>query len=130
MNSKLPGFFAAIAVCIGVFVSAPASAQPATGAYWGGNDVSQHHQIQYQVMKGMTAEMSRMTEQMSQGLLTPEQSKEMAKRMAFMSTMMRRMSGLEARPAHTHAQLQNQMDQMRKLMDEMMGNSRMAPGAR
>jgi hypothetical protein len=130
MIRKLSNSVAAIIVCIGMFAAAPVLAQSSTSAYWGGDDVSRHHELQYQVMKDMTAEMSRMTEQMSQGALTPEQSKEMAKRMAVMSTMMRRMSGLEARPAHTHAQLQNQMDQMRKLMDAMTGNSRMAPGAR
>ena len=62
--------------------------------------VSQHHQLQYQMMKGMTEEMSLMTGQMSQDAPTPEQRQQMAQRMASMSTMMRRMSGLEARPAH------------------------------
>ena len=56
----------------------------------------------------------KMTEQMSQGALTPEQQKQMARRMAVMSAMMRRMLGLEARPAMRDAEWQKQMDQMCK----------------
>lgn len=82
------------------------------------------------MMKDMTQEMSRMTDQMSQGALTPDQQKQMAKRMEFMSAMMRRLSGLEARPAIKHGEMDKQLDQMRKQMDDMMSNSKMAPGAR
>jgi hypothetical protein len=82
----------------------------------------------YQLMKDMTGEMTKMTEQMSQGALTPEQRKKMAQRMAVMSTMMRRMSGLEVRPAMKDADWQKQMDQMRRQMDEMMRDPKMAPG--
>jgi hypothetical protein len=78
----------------------------------------------------MTQEMARMTEQMSRGDLSPEDSKKMGEQMARMAKFMRFMSGLEARPAHSHAQLQKQMDQMRIQMNEMMSNSRMAPNAR
>ena len=71
------------------------------------------------MMKDMTQEMTKMTEQMAQGALTPDQQKQMAQRMQFMSTMMHRLSGLEARPAIKHGELDKQM---RKQMDEMMGN--------
>lgn len=54
----------------------------------------------------------------------------MAERMAVMSTMMRRMSSLEARPAMKPTEWQKQMDQMRKQMDEMMRNSLMRPSIR
>ena len=78
----------------------------------------------YQMMKDMTQEMGKMTDQMSQGPLPPEQQKQMAQRMTFMSTMMRRLSGLEARPAIKHANLEKQLDQMRKQMDEMMATQK------
>ncbi|MDF2117837.1 hypothetical protein PY365_19845 [Roseiarcaceae bacterium H3SJ34-1] len=127
MITKMAFRIATLIVCLGPL--APANAQSSIGPTW--NDtVSLHHQLQYRMMSEMTREMSQMTEQMVPGALTFEESTKMAKRMAFMSTMMRRMSGLEARPAHTHAQLQNQMDQMRRLMDEMTNNPRMAPGAK
>jgi hypothetical protein len=116
----------AIAVCLGIFVAAPAMAQSSTGPYWGG-DVTEHHRMQYQMMKDMAQEMTRMTEQMSQGELTPEQRKQMAGRMTLMSTIMRRMSGLTARPAMREPEWQKQMGEMRKQMDEMMGNAQMAP---
>ena len=127
MSKKTMASVTAIVVCLGVFLSAPASAQPSTGATL--QDVtSQHHQRMYQMMKDMTGEMSKMTEQMSQGALTPGQSKQMAQRMTFMSTMMRRMSWLAGRPAMKNADQKKQMDQMRKQMDEMMRDSKMMPG--
>jgi len=116
----------AIVVYLGIFISVPAMAQLSTGPYWGG-DVTQHHRMQYQMMKDMTQEMTRMTEQMSLGELTPDQRKQMAGRMTFMSTMMRRMSGLSARPAMREPEWQKQMGEMRKKMDDMMGNTGMAP---
>jgi len=82
------------------------------------------------MMKGMTQEMSKMTEQMSQGALTPDQQRQMAKRMAFMSIMMRRLSGLEARPAIKHGDMDKQLDQMLKQMSEMMGGAEMAPAVK
>jgi hypothetical protein len=119
---------AAIIICLGTLVIAPASAQsPASPTSQ--DTMSQHHKLQYQMMKDMTQEMGQMAEQVSQGEMTPEQSKQMSNRMRRMSKMMGFMSGLAARPAHNHAQLQEQMDQMRTQMDEMTRKSRMAPGA-
>ena len=116
----------AIVICLGLFATAPASAQTSTGPTWQ-DTTSQHHRMQYQMMKDMTQEMTRMTEQMLQGELAPKQRNQMAGRMVFMSTMMRRMSGLAARPAMREPEWQKQMGQMRKQMDEMMGSTRMAP---
>ena len=81
------------------------------------------------MMKDMTHEMTIMTEQMEQGALTPDQQKQMAQRMQFMSTMMHRLSRPEARPAIKHG-MEKQLDQMRKEMDEMIGNPKIAPGAK
>ena len=80
--------------------------------------------MQYQIMKDMTDEMNRMTEQMSHGEPTPEERQQMTKRMGAMSAMMRRMSGLGSRPAMNEAGQQKQMDRMRKQMDEMMREGR------
>lgn len=118
-----------IIVCVGTFVTTAANAQSTATPTWR-DDVSQHHQLQYRMMNGMTQEMTRMTEQMSRGDLSPEDNKRMGEQMKRMAKMMQFMSGLAARPAHTHGQLQKQMEQMRAQMDEMMKNSRMAPGAR
>jgi hypothetical protein len=116
----------AIVVYLAILVSVPAMAQSSTGPYWGG-DVTQHHRMQYQMMKDMAQEMTRMTEQMSLDELSSDQRKQMAGKMTLMSTMMRRMSGLESRPAMREPKWQKQMGEMRKQMDEMMGNARMAP---
>jgi hypothetical protein len=89
-----------------------------------------HHLRIYEMMKTMTPEMTKMTERMSQGNLTPEQEKQMARRMEFMSTMMRRLSGLEARPAITYGDADKQLDQMRKQMDDMMSNSAITAGVK
>ena len=56
---------------------------------------------------------------MSRLELSPEDSETMSERMGRMAKMMQPMSGLAARPAHNHAQLQRQMDQMRAQMNEM-----------
>ena len=120
---------AAIVVCLAMVLIVPARAQPSTGPTWQ-DEVSQHHRMIYQMMKDMTEQMTAMTEQMSRGELTPEQRKQMADRMALMSTIMRRMSGLAARPAIKHAELQRQVDQMRKQMDEMVHESKTTPGTK
>jgi exonuclease VII large subunit len=120
---------AAIIVCIGMFAAVPARAQ-SSAAPTSQDTVSQHHQLQYRMMNEMTQEMTRMTEQMSRGELSPEENKKMGEQMSRMAKLMLFMSGLAARPAHNHAQLQKQMDQMRAQMSEMMSNSQMAPGAR
>jgi hypothetical protein len=114
---------------LGIFVAVPAMAQSSI-APSGQNDTNVHHLRVYQMMKDMTQEMNKMTDQMSQGPLTPDQQKQMAQRMAFMSAMMRRLSGLESRPAIKHANMQKQLDQMQKQMDEMTANSKIGPKAK
>ncbi len=81
--------------------------------------VSQHHQIVYELMKDMSQEISQMTEQLSHGELSAEQKKDMAQKMKRMSTMMQRMSGLQGRPEMREAEAREQMNQMRKEMDEI-----------
>lgn len=120
---------AAMVVCIGMFSAVPANAQSSRGPTWL-DPVSDHHKMQYRMMKDMSEVMDRMMDQMSQGEPTPEQRKEMAERMTGMSTIMQRMSGLEARPAMREPEWQRQMDEMRNQLDEMLRNSRMAPGAK
>jgi len=113
---------------LGMLLAAPAIAQPPQGATTQ-DDVSLHHQRQYQMMKDMTDEMAAMTEQM-RAEVRPGQRAEIGLRMGLMSTMMRRMSGLEARPAMKEAKWQQQMDQMRQQMDAMMGAPSMKPSAK
>jgi hypothetical protein len=126
MGRKPMASVMSIVVCLGIFVGAPAMAQSSTGPYWGG-DVTEHHRMQYQLMKDMAQEMNRMTEQMARGELTPEQRKQMAGRMSLMSTVMRRMSGIATRPAMREPEWQKQMGGMRKQMDGMTRDSTMMP---
>lgn len=116
----------ALAVAALALFAPNADAQSSTAPTWA-DSLSQHHQLQYQMMRDMTEEMTRMTEQMSHGDLKPDEVKPMMERMSRMAKMMHFMSGLGARPAHTHAQLQKQMDEMRLQMNEMMKNTKMAP---
>jgi hypothetical protein len=51
------------------------------------------------MMNDMTQAMGNVTEQVSRGELPPDRRQQMAERMGPLSMMMRRMSGLAARPA-------------------------------
>src|SRR3974377_867158 len=120
-----------VAICASMLTAASANAQsPAGSTFQDQGRIDPHHLRIYQMMKDMTQEMTKMTEQMAQGALTPDQQKQMAQRMQFMSTMMHRLSGLEARPAIKHGELDKQLDQMQKQMGDMMGSPKMAPGAK
>ena len=129
MSHKSPFLTVLLAIAALTFFAPFAQAQSSTAPAWA-DSLSQHHQLQYKMMKDMTEEMTRMTEQMSRSDLKPDETKAMTERMSRMAKMMQFMSGLGARPAHTHAQLQKQMDQMRLQMNEMKKNSQMAPTAR
>ena len=113
----------AIVVFFAMLAIVPAGAQPTQDK----PSVSEHHQAQFQMMKDMSQEMSKMTDEMSRGGLTSEQNKKMAKRMEGMSTMMRRMTSFFSRPAMKEPEMQKQMAQMRKQMDSMMHDQSMPP---
>jgi hypothetical protein len=51
------------------------------------------------MMNDMTQAMGNVTEQVSRGELPPDRRQQMAERMGPLSMMMRRVSGLAARPA-------------------------------
>lgn len=128
MTTKATSLITGLIFCLALIAALPADAQTSTDPTW--NDaVSRHHQLQQQMMNEMSREMARLTEQMSRGALSPEDNRKMSQQMNRMAKIMRFMSGLGARPAHNHAQLQKQMDQMRTRMKEMIGNSQ-SPGAR
>jgi hypothetical protein len=126
MIGLMKAVVAATAISLSTAWAVPAAAQSPSVPTWQ-DGVSQHHRTQYRIMKDMTDEMGRMTEQMSHGELTSEQRQQMASRMGAMSDMMRRMSGLASQPAMTEAEQQKQMDQMRKQMDEMTREGRTQP---
>ena len=123
MSIKSVVSISAIVVVFAMLAIVPAGAQPTQDK----PSVSEHHQAQFQMMKDMSQEMSKMTDEMSHGGLTPEQNKKMAKRMEGMSTMMHRMASLGARPSMREPEYQKQMDQMRKQMDSMMHDQSMPP---
>src|SRR6516225_1318095 len=78
-----------VAICLGILTVFSASAQSPVGStFQDQGQLDPHHLRIYQMMKDMTHEMTKMTEQMAQGALTPDQQKQMAQRMQFMSTMM------------------------------------------
>ena len=126
MQGKAKTSMMAILGWMGVLVATSAAAQSPTNAT-PLDTTTLHHQREYQMMKYMNQEMSAMTEQMSRGELTVEQRKQMAQRMAGMSTMMRHMSGLEGRPAMSEAEWQRQMDQMGKQMNDMIRDASTKP---
>jgi hypothetical protein len=74
--------------------------------------------------------MTQMTEQMSRGDLPQDQRQQMTERMGRMGMMMRRMSGLGARPAMKEPERQKQMGEMRKQMDGMIRDMGIAPGTK
>ena len=118
MSKRTSTSIAALAMCLGIFITGFAGAQPATAPTFK-DTTTPHHQMLNQMMGDMTREMSAMTDAMSRGELTPEQNKQMSERMAVMANIMRRMSGLGARTHMKEADWQKQMGQMRKQMDEM-----------
>jgi hypothetical protein len=126
MIKRMKILITVIVASVAILAVAPASAQISANPIWQ-DTPHQYHQWLSQIMKNMTDQMGRMTEQMSPGDLTPDQRQQMAQRMGRMSMMMRRISGLVARPALKEADWQKQMNQMRKQMDEMLRDSRMTP---
>ena len=128
MSRKCATLRAMLVCCIGALILEPAYAQyPVSESNPG---VSAHHLWQYKLMKDMSLEMSKMSDEMLQGAATAEQEGQMAKRMERMSFLMRRMSGLESRPAMKESEYQKQMEQMRKQMDELMRDSATVPKAK
>lgn len=117
---------AAIVVGLGILSLPATHAQTSASPTWQ-DTPSRYHQWMYRMIKDMTEEMGRMSEQMSRADLDPEQRQQMAQRMGQMSTMMRAISDLVRRPAIREADWPKKMDQMRKQMDDMMHDSRMRP---
>ena len=72
------------------------------------------------MMRDMAAQMKQMSGQMMQGGMSSNMQKGMAERMQEMGGMMDKMSGIMGKGAMTDADNQQQMEQMRKRMDEMM----------
>lgn len=122
MIKKTIIFVTAIIVSITMSATVPASAQISASPIWQ-DTPHQYHQRLSEIMKDMINLMGRMANDMSRGDLTPGQRQQIAQEMARMSTMMRRISGLVARPALKEADWQRQMDQMRKEMEEMLRGS-------
>ena len=129
MIKKTAASMTALVLCLGKFAAAPTIAQPTTGTARQ-TGVSEHHQMMAEMMKDMSAEINKMSEEMARGNPTPEQRKQMSRRMDTMSKMMRSMSGLGNRPAMKTPEMQKQMDQMRKQMDGMKGDSSMKSPAK
>src|SRR5260370_33355034 len=95
MSNQTMASIAAFAMCLGVFVAGPVSAQtPAGPTFKDAN--SQHHQMLNQVMKDITQEMTAMTDQMSRGELTAGQNKQMSDRMTGRGNGLPPNAGLEA----------------------------------
>ena len=103
----------------GTYTRAQSGSEPGQPA------VSQHYQLLYGLMQDMSEQMAKMTEDMSQGPLTPAQRKHMSQSMERMSEMMRGMSGLIRSPDMKSSAAYRQMDQMRKQMDEMKRSHKM-----
>ena len=66
MIKQMKAAIVATAISLSAICAVLVAAQSPAGPTWQ-DGVSQHHRMQYQIMKNMTDEMGRMTEQMSRG---------------------------------------------------------------
>ena len=119
MSTRVGASIAALMAGIAMLAALAVAARPSSGAAQQ-IKVSEHHELQYRLMKDMSQVMSGMGQEMSSADLTPLQRRQMAQRMQRMSTMMDLMSGWTDRPAMNTPELQRQMAQMRTQMNEMM----------
>lgn len=119
MIKSITILIATIVASVAILTTVPASAQTSANPTLQ-DTPHQYHQWLSQIMKDMTDQMGRMTEQMGRENLTSNQRQKIVQWMERMSTMMRRISGLVARPALKEADWQKLMNQMRKQMDDMM----------
>ena len=117
MSRRTPVSITALVVCLGMFATAPISAQSSPSL--DKPSVSEHHQGEHQLMQDMSQEMNKMTEEMSRGELTIQQRKDMSQRMERMSNMMHSMAALSG-PAMRDPESEKKMDQLRREMDQMM----------
>lgn len=102
------------------FAQAPArEAAPRTGPASEASPMFQRHHAMAGIMKDMVTEMSRMQEEMGKGEPAPAARKQMAVKMKRMSEMMRRMSGWADRPTMKEAEMQGQLQEMRRQMMAM-----------
>jgi len=72
------------------------------------------------MMKDMAGRMTSMAGHMAEGKLSAAEQKQMAERLRTMATMLDRMSGMAGKGMMTDADMDKQMDQMRKQMDDTM----------
>ncbi len=72
------------------------------------------------VMRDMAEQMKLTAGHMSQGKLSAAEQKQTAERLRTMATMLDRISGMVGKGMTMDADMQKQMDQMRKQMDDMM----------
>lgn len=72
------------------------------------------------MMHDMADQMMEMSGRMSQGRMSAEQQTQMSARMRTMAMMMDRMSGMAGKGMMLDADMQKQMGEMRKQMDDMM----------
>ena len=129
MNKNGTILMAALVLGFGLVVTEPAQAQSTT-APPAADATSQHHRQMYQLMKDMTQEMNKMTDDMAHGPLPADRQKQMAQRMERMSKMMGGMARFGATPPMKETDWQNRMQEMRAQMDAMMRNAPMAPKAK
>ena len=119
MRMKVGESIAALIIGLSMSAAQAVAAQPPSGTMQQ-TKVSEHHELQFRLMKDMSQVMSGMGQEMSSADLTPLQRQQMAQRMQRMSNMMDLMSGWTDRPAMNTPEMQRQMDQMRTQMNEMM----------
>ena len=87
-----------LVVCLGAY------AATAAGAQYSPPTLNEHHQWERQMMQDMSREMIEMTEQMARSDVTPEQRKNMTKRMEDLSSLMHGMSKIMHRMSSLHSE--------------------------
>lgn len=92
----------------------------ASSSVWGRETGGPGAQTMGGMMKDMAEQMKAMAGHMSQGELSATEQKQAADRLRTMAQMLDRMSGMAGKGMTTDADMNKQMNQMRKQMDDMM----------
>ena len=134
-RTMVRGFCAAYLI-IGVAAGSPLWAQTTAGPQMRGKEMAspnatspelRRYRQMSEIMRDMTNEMNKMTEEMAKHDVTPEMRKRMTVRMNEMSAMMKRMAGLQDRSSMKEHDAQKHTEEMRRQMDAMMKDPAMLP---
>ncbi len=101
-------------------MSGKTDAQRTTGPGYEVTAEMQRYREMGGVMRDLSKQMNKMEQDMAKGKMSLERRKRMKQKLAEMTDVMRRMSGLIDRPSMNDPEIGKQTSEMRKQMDSMM----------